>query len=168
MATPLTDSINALTQYANETTGKQDITLSDAVGSLVEGYGGGGELYPVATDIVTKYLGRNLSTGNGLFVHGKVDYTTGEFTQTDGERDYGICLTYIPVNPSYTYYKTSNGRFYKPCYYDENYVYIGRGTEHSNLSFQQIMDEMPENTKYVRFNTHYNTNNWGIAIYRMA
>lgn len=41
MATPLTDGINALTQYANETTGKQDTTLSDAVGSLVEGYGGG-------------------------------------------------------------------------------------------------------------------------------
>ena len=41
MSTPLTDSINALTQYANETTGKQDTTLSDAVGSLVEGYGGG-------------------------------------------------------------------------------------------------------------------------------
>ena len=43
MATPLTDSINALTQYANETTGKQDVTLSDAVGSLVEGYGGGSD-----------------------------------------------------------------------------------------------------------------------------
>ena len=41
MSTPLTDSINALTQYANEVTGKQDATLSDAVGSLVEGYGGG-------------------------------------------------------------------------------------------------------------------------------
>ena len=41
MSTPLTDSINALTAYANETTGKQDATLSDAVGSLVEGYGGG-------------------------------------------------------------------------------------------------------------------------------
>ena len=42
MSTPLTDGINALTQYANETTGKQDTTLSDAVGSLVEGYGQGG------------------------------------------------------------------------------------------------------------------------------
>ena len=41
MATPLTDSINALTAYANEITGKSDTTLSDAVGSLVEGYGGG-------------------------------------------------------------------------------------------------------------------------------
>ena len=45
MATPLTDGINALTQYANEVTGKQDTTLSDAVGSLVEGYGGGGDVW---------------------------------------------------------------------------------------------------------------------------
>ena len=41
MSTPLTDSINALTTYANETTGASDTTLSDAVGRLCEGYGGG-------------------------------------------------------------------------------------------------------------------------------
>lgn len=40
--TPLTDAINALTTYANEVTGKNDTTLSDAVGSLVDGYGGSG------------------------------------------------------------------------------------------------------------------------------
>lgn len=40
--TPLTDAINALTRYANETTGQSDTTLSDAVGTLVAGYGGGG------------------------------------------------------------------------------------------------------------------------------
>ena len=40
--TPLTDAINALTQYANETTGQSDTTLSAAVGTLVAGYGGGG------------------------------------------------------------------------------------------------------------------------------
>lgn len=39
MSTPLTDSINALTAYANETTGASDTTLSDAVGRLCEGYG---------------------------------------------------------------------------------------------------------------------------------
>ena len=39
---PLTDGINALTAYANETTGASDTTLSDAVESLVAGYGGGG------------------------------------------------------------------------------------------------------------------------------
>lgn len=40
--TPLTDAINALTRYANETTGASDTNLSDAVGTLVAGYGGGG------------------------------------------------------------------------------------------------------------------------------
>ena len=43
--TPLTDAINALTTYANETTGKSDATLSDAVESLVDGYGGGGDSF---------------------------------------------------------------------------------------------------------------------------
>ena len=42
MAQPLTDAINALTRYANETTGASDTTLSDAVETLVEGYGQGG------------------------------------------------------------------------------------------------------------------------------
>lgn len=41
MSTPLTDSINALTAYANEVTGASDTTLSDAVHSLASGYGGG-------------------------------------------------------------------------------------------------------------------------------
>jgi hypothetical protein len=42
MATPLTDSINALTTYANEVTGASDTNLSDAVHTLASGYGGGG------------------------------------------------------------------------------------------------------------------------------
>lgn len=42
MATPLTDGINALTAYANEATGESNQTLSDAVESLVAGYGQGG------------------------------------------------------------------------------------------------------------------------------
>lgn len=44
MATPLTDSINALTQYANEVTGKSDTNLSDAVYTLAHGYGSGSSL----------------------------------------------------------------------------------------------------------------------------
>ena len=40
--TPLTDAIEALTRYANETTGQSDTTLSDAVGTLIDGYGQGG------------------------------------------------------------------------------------------------------------------------------
>lgn len=42
MSQPLTDAINALTTYANSVTGASDTTLSDAVDSLVAGYGGGG------------------------------------------------------------------------------------------------------------------------------
>lgn len=41
MATPLTNSINALTAYANEVTGASDTTLNDAVHTLASGYGGG-------------------------------------------------------------------------------------------------------------------------------
>lgn len=41
MSTPLTDSINALTTYANEVTGQSDTTLSDAVHTLASGYGQG-------------------------------------------------------------------------------------------------------------------------------
>ena len=41
MVTPLTDSINALTAYANEVTGGSDTNLSDAVHTLASGYGGG-------------------------------------------------------------------------------------------------------------------------------
>lgn len=48
MATPLTDSINALTAYANEVTGGSDTNLSDAVHTLASGYGQGG-LSPFTT-----------------------------------------------------------------------------------------------------------------------
>lgn len=41
MAKPLTDSINALTRYANSVTGQSDTTLSEAVATLADGYGGG-------------------------------------------------------------------------------------------------------------------------------
>lgn len=42
MSQPLTDAINALTRYANETTGASDPDLSSAVRTLCDGYGGGG------------------------------------------------------------------------------------------------------------------------------
>lgn len=42
MSQPLTDAIVALTTYANTVTGASDTTLSDAVASLANGYGGGG------------------------------------------------------------------------------------------------------------------------------
>jgi hypothetical protein len=41
MSTPLTDRITALTASANATTGASDTTLTDAVGTLIAGFGGG-------------------------------------------------------------------------------------------------------------------------------
>lgn len=55
MSTPLTDSINALTTYANEVTGASDTTLSDAVHTLVSGYGG-------SATLITKTI-----TANGTY-----------------------------------------------------------------------------------------------------
>ena len=43
MSTPLTDAITSLTTYANGITGKSDTNLPDAVRSLADGYGHGGE-----------------------------------------------------------------------------------------------------------------------------
>lgn len=54
MSTPLTDSINALTAYANETTGASDTTLSDAVGRLCGGYGGSGLLASINPQVNQK------------------------------------------------------------------------------------------------------------------
>lgn len=71
MATPLTDGINALTQYANETTGKQDTTLSDAVGSLVEGYGGDNKISPESLKKAFEDLGYVFS-----------DYTLTEYSDS--------------------------------------------------------------------------------------
>lgn len=49
--TPLTDSIEALTTYANQVTGASDTNLSDAVYTLAQGYGGSGGRFDVIGDI---------------------------------------------------------------------------------------------------------------------
>ena len=41
MSTPLTDRITGLTAQANAVTGASDTTLTDAVGALIAGFGGG-------------------------------------------------------------------------------------------------------------------------------
>lgn len=121
------------------------------------------ELYPVGTDLVSKYLGRNWSNGTGLFVHGTTKSSTGVMTQTDNESDVGLCMVYIPIDPSYTYVKSDQGGIYEGFYYDENKNFISRFA-YNSLSW--ITLNPPQNAKYLRFATHYLTNNWDIAIYR--
>ena len=55
MSTPLTDAINALTTYANGITGKSDTNLPDAVRSLADGYGQGGEMDYDAVTLPAEY-----------------------------------------------------------------------------------------------------------------
>ena len=95
MATPLTDSINALTQYANETTGKQDATLSDAVGSLVEGYGGKDS--GVKTDSGITYIEADAMTISINHSLGdKADFAMIRMDYDDASSvPYGCCVTCV-------------------------------------------------------------------------
>lgn len=65
MAQPLTDSINALTSYANSVTGASDQTLSEAVATLASGYGGGG------TDYMEQYLKKRIQSYSNSNVNGQ-------------------------------------------------------------------------------------------------
>ena len=82
MATPLTDSINALTTYANEVTGASDTNLSDAVHTLASGYGGGGGAVSAPKKDV------NFIDYDGIILH---SYTATE----------ALALTALPDNPSH-------------------------------------------------------------------
>ena len=86
MSTPLTDSINALTAYANEVTGGSDTNLSDAVHTLASGYGGGSSTTAVIDDN-TEYVritGKNTKTTSRLFdsMNTKIVYLDG-YTKID-------------------------------------------------------------------------------------
>ena len=71
MSTPLTDSINALTAYANEVTGESDTTLSDAVHTLASGYGQSGYAPNGYTRLL--YLESSGTQGIDTGKYGKLD-----------------------------------------------------------------------------------------------
>lgn len=73
MSQPLTGAINALTTYANSVTGASDTTLSDAVESLADGYGGGG-----GDDLLAKRLNDTL-----------VEYYSEEVTKVPDSAFFG-------------------------------------------------------------------------------
>lgn len=103
--TPLTDAINALTTYANEITGKSDTTLSDAVESLVDGYGGGGG---GGTLIAPQIQGKPLTTAiTSLITY--VNTVTGQSDQTLSECIATLAAGYNTYKWKYSY---SNGDFY--------------------------------------------------------
>ena len=82
MATPLTDGINALTAYANEVTGKSNQTLSDAVESLVAGYGGGSSLFTVEKikTYTVEESWENDAKGNPVAIQNALEINISELT----------------------------------------------------------------------------------------
>ena len=165
MSTPLTDSINALTAYANETTGASDTTLSDAVGRLCEGYGGGSdELYSVGTDLIAFYGLRDWTNGYTSFVHGTFT-EDGEMIQTDNVDDANLFMEYLEINPSYEYAK-NNLRIMKGFYYDKNKNFISNFT--LNNTSWGALGTPPQNARFFRFVTSNLSNSFRIAIFRTA
>lgn len=73
MAKPLTDGINALIRYANSVTGQSDTTLSEAVTTLANGYGGGGMQIGIQNTPIPNILNMFYALEHGTA-------TTGEFT----------------------------------------------------------------------------------------
>lgn len=89
MAQPLTDAINALTRYANETTGASDPDLSSAVRTLCDGYGGGSsETLPTEYQRVEYIAPTNCYIYLGTFSYENVGFIA-EFKVTYRGNTYG-------------------------------------------------------------------------------
>lgn len=85
MSQPLTDAINALTTYANSVTGASDTTLSDAVDSLVDGYGGGGGGSAVSGTFTPSENLRSITLSDAvgkssILIYPKFDLATADIT----------------------------------------------------------------------------------------
>lgn len=109
MAQPLTDAITALTRYANETTGQSDQTLSDAVRTLCDGYGGGGApILPneyarllCLTSSLTQYIDTGLITkANSTFYLQFAKATNG--TQNFFGNNFSNCASFIQLGTNNT------------------------------------------------------------------
>lgn len=116
MSTPLTDSINALTTYANEVTGASDTNLSDAVHTLASGYGGGGVSNVVtgtfkntatdeSVDVDVDYSGNGYPIAMLIFVAEGASNANGTFYGTvlrGANIFYGIVKHATDVSPTYS------------------------------------------------------------------
>lgn len=121
--TPLTDAINALTTYANETTGASDTTLSEAVTTLVSGYGGGsGTSIGVTDTSIGNILNMFYALENGTAV-------TGEFTLSSALPNTSTLVFSTGLS-------TVNGLFVA----DESQSTLNTGTTPENTLFSLIFN----------------------------
>lgn len=116
MATPLTDAINALTTYANSVTGASDTTLSDAVDSLVDGYGQGGGWS--AEDIEAGApTGDIVSTGTTIRASAYASSSITSYTNNVIEQPYGTAVAERAFNSCGSLKTVSMPKVYKMAQY---------------------------------------------------
>lgn len=143
MTKPLTDAINALTTYANSVTGQSDTTLSEAVATLANGYGGGGGMdWQILYDGVTESEG-NLSVA-------VTNVSCNEFmVLVKAIPTAGIQIYVSPNQPNGTHYDSGYGR-----------TSIGTGTSTGNpkIGFVYVMHTIGNMTPVFRTtNMEYQT-----------
>ena len=126
---------------------------------------GNADLYPIGTDVITKYVGRG---SNGLaYLYGgyNIGETTGNYGQTsDGSR--AASPVYIKIKPTYRFRKGDEGRIYVLAYYDKDYNYISY-IQSNNLNVVDL-PAPPSNAEYMRYATHKSNSNWDLTITRIA
>ena len=106
MATPLTDSINALTTYANEITGGSDTNLSDAVHTLASGYGQGENWLKAVRCLYNLFNGVEFSETQILDFEGNTPPRTAEYFMANvtGVKYLTIKnLNLVGINMSYSF-----------------------------------------------------------------
>ena len=184
MSTPLTDSINALTTYANEVTGASDTNLSDAVHTLASGYGGGSATlitktitangtYSAEDDNADGYssVTVNVPTGGGASSWTKVAETTYQVSTTNtttetvatwetGHSELWTSDKFVYVRVRDTAGKRE-GYFYGSDQFFMNHIPINGSTE---------IDTSVSGRFYIRyanevFETFYNSGTSGYGLY---
>lgn len=121
----LEEKMRSLIQSSNQITGKSDATLTDAIQSLVDGYGGGSaystNIHDPSKDILNTYISD--SNGNQIAYNG--------WSSTD----------FIAVSPDVKYLLIQGNLDKYNAFYTENRTYI--------TSFRGA-SVIPDNAKYFR------------------
>ena len=109
---PLTSNINALTEFANSVTGESDTNLSDAVHTLADGYGQGGESNTVtgtftgtaegSIDIDLAYEGEGYPISVMIYPSVNGEATFKATVQLYAVGYYACFKEYLDYAPSYT------------------------------------------------------------------
>lgn len=125
------------------------------------------ELYPLWTDIVGLYAGRNTTNGKALYVtKHTISDITGEVIESDGN---SALYEYLQVRDDYTYCKNAYRLYGIWCYdADKNYIGRAQGDGGYNNTSWRILPQLPQGTHYIRIVTHELSNNYYLAIYRTA